>query len=45
MEPAAAFQIALDFHSQLQDLGREEFAIRFLPMTPAEQRALAKMAA
>jgi hypothetical protein len=45
MEPAAAFQIALDFHSQLQDLGREEFAIRFLPMTPAEQRALIRMAA
>jgi len=45
MEPADAFKIAVDFHSQLQELGREEFAIRFLPMTPAEQRTLTKMAA
>ena len=45
MGPAAAFKIALDLHDQLQELGRSDFAVRYVPMTPAEQRAVAKLAA
>lgn len=45
MAPAEAFTVVTDLHSQLQELGREEFAIRFLPMTPAERRTLSAVAA
>ena len=45
MSPPAAFKVALDLHEQLQELGRSEFAIRYVPMTPAEQRAVAKLVA
>ena len=39
-----AFDLALQFHDQLQELGREEFAIRFLPMSPSERRRLEAIA-
>lgn len=45
MSPPAAFKLALDLCDQLQELGQSEFAIRYVPMTPTEQRAVAKMAA
>lgn len=45
MGPAAAFKITVDLHEQLQELGRSDFAARYVPMTPAEQRAVAKLAA
>ena len=39
-----AFDLAIQFHDQLQELGREEFAIRFLPMSPSERRRLEAIA-
>lgn len=45
MSPPAAFKLALDLYDQLQELGRSEFAIRYVPMTPAKQRAVAKLVA
>jgi hypothetical protein len=39
------FAKAVEFHSLLQEYGREEFAVRFLTTSPAQRKALYKMAA
>lgn len=44
MEPGDVFEIALKLHEELEWLGREEFAIRYLPLTPRERRKLKQMA-
>ena len=44
MEPQAAFDMAIEFHDQLQELGRERFAIQHIPMTPGERNALERFA-
>ena len=40
MKPVEIFEIALSLHEELQFLGREEFAVRYLPVTPSERRRL-----
>ena len=41
--PAALFEMACGYHEQLQLLGREEFAIRYLPTTPKQREQLEAM--
>lgn len=36
LTPEAVFDLALAYHSELQELGRIEFAIRHLPVTPKQ---------
>lgn len=40
MKPEEIFEIALSLHEELQLLGREEFAVRYLTVTPLERRKL-----
>ena len=40
MTPSAAFELALELHQQLQDLGRERFALQHLPLTPSQRKTL-----
>lgn len=43
LAPAALFEMACGYHEQLQELGREEFAIRYLPTTPKQREQLEAM--
>ena len=43
LEPEILFSYACGFHKELQRLGREEFAIRYLPTTPKQREQLEAM--
>ena len=43
LAPVDLFGMACDYHEQLQRLGREEFAIRYLPTTPRQRKQLEAM--
>ena len=40
LEPDTLFSLAIELHSELQELGREAFAIRHLVTTPGQRKAL-----
>ena len=40
LEPSALFDLATHLHYELQELGREEFAVRYLVTTPIERQML-----
>ena len=43
LAPSVLFDMACEYHEQLQELGREEFAIRYLPTTPKQREQLEAM--
>lgn len=43
LDPAAVFDLAIQLHDHLQERGRVEFALQYLPLTQPDREALAMM--
>jgi hypothetical protein len=40
LEPDSLFSLAIELHAELQEMGREEFAVRHLVTTPVQRKSL-----